>query len=79
MVLADERAMADARAQQSAADVPQAHEGAHYPNPSSKPLRGPVAVTERTPIQRLVWRVFFVVILGVVALGVVLGLIFRPA
>jgi hypothetical protein len=69
--------MADVRAQQPAAEVPQAHEGPHYRNPSSKPLQGPVAVTERTGTQRVVWKVFFVLILAVIAIGVVLGVVLR--
>jgi hypothetical protein len=69
--------MANASAKSAASEVPPAHEGANYPNPSSKPLEGPVAATDRADTQRLVWKVFFVLILCVVAMGVVLGLVFR--
>jgi hypothetical protein len=69
--------MADATGEHTAAAVPPAHEGAHYQNPSSKSLEGPVARTDRADTQRLVWKVFFALILCVVAMGVVLGLVFR--
>jgi hypothetical protein len=69
--------MADARAEQAPSEAPRAHEGPHYANASSKPLQGPVAVSERTGTQRWIWNVFFVGLLLVVATGVVLGLVFR--
>lgn len=58
-------------------EVPPAHEGVHYDNPTSKSIRGPVAGTDRTGTQRLVWGLFFVLMLCVVATGVVLGLMER--
>jgi len=54
---------------------PSAHEGAHYDNPSSKSVRGPVNPTDRDGIQRLVWALFFVLMAGIVGAGVVLALI----
>jgi hypothetical protein len=58
-------------------DAPPAHEGAHYANPSSRPLRGPLSPTDREGTQRVVWKVFFVLILCVVAMVLVLGLVTR--
>jgi hypothetical protein len=60
-----------------ATDVPRAHEGAHYANPSSKPLEAPLGPTEREGTQRMVWKLFFVVMLCVVAMVAVLGLVAR--
>jgi hypothetical protein len=60
----------------SSPDVPAAHEGAHYANPSSKPLERP-GKTDRDGVQRLTWSLFFVLILCVVAGGLVLGLVQR--
>ncbi len=59
------------------AEVPSAHEGAHYPNPSSKPLTGPLGKADRDGTQRLVWMLFFILLLCVVAIGIVLGLVFE--
>jgi hypothetical protein len=56
-------------------EAPRAHEGAHYPNPSSKPLLGPLRQVDQDSTQRLIWPLFFVLILCVVAIGIVLGLI----
>jgi hypothetical protein len=58
-------------------DAPRAHEGAHYANPSSKPLRGPVSTADREGTQRMIWKLFFVLILCVVAMVLVLGLVTR--
>jgi hypothetical protein len=54
-----------------------AHDGARYANPTSKPLEGSVGKGDRDGTQQLVWRLFFVLILCVVAMGIVLGLVFR--
>jgi len=56
------------------AQAPRAHEGKHYANPSSKPLLGPLGKNYRDTTQRLVWPVFFGLILCVVTIGIVLGL-----
>lgn len=57
------------------AEVPKAHDGAHYDNPTSKPVLGPVGVTDKTSTQRLTWVLLFVVMAGVVGAGFVLGLL----
>ncbi len=62
-----------------ASEVPHAHEGKHYANPSSKPLLGPVAKTDRELTQRVVWKLFFVLILCVVAMTVVLSIVSRQS
>jgi len=49
----------------------------HYANPSSKPLDGPVSKADRDGTQRLVWKLFFVLVLCGVALGIALGLSLR--
>jgi hypothetical protein len=59
-------------------DAPPAHEGAHYDNPASKPIVSPARKGDREGVQRLVWALFFVLILGVVATGVVLGVSQSP-
>jgi hypothetical protein len=59
------------------AHVPEAHEGPHYANASSKPLLGPDAQAESELTQRVVWKLFFVLILCVIAMSVVLGLVWR--
>jgi hypothetical protein len=56
-------------------DAPPAHVGAHYDNPSTKPLRGPFGPTERDGIQRLLWSLLFTLVLGVVVVGVVLSVV----
>jgi len=55
--------------------VPPPHEGAHYANPSSEPLESPVAKFDQEGTQRVVWKLFFVLMLCVVAIGTVFGLI----
>lgn len=65
--------MADARATPS--NVPSAQQGVHYTNPSSKPLRGPVPPEDRDGVQRLVWRLFFVLVLAVGVAGLVLSVV----
>jgi hypothetical protein len=57
--------------------VPQPHEGVRYANPSSKQLDVPVDQVDRDGTQRVVWRLFFVLVLCFVAMGVVLGLVTR--
>lgn len=59
-------------------DAPHAHEGVHYDNPSTKPLRGRVARADRDGVQRVVWALFFVLILGAIATGVVLSVVHPP-
>ena len=54
-------------------DAPRAHEGSHYANPQTKPLRGP-APTEREGVQRTVWKLFFVLIAIAIGVAIVLGL-----
>jgi len=56
-------------------EVPHAHEGAHYSNPSSKPLEGPISRADRDGVQRVVWPLFYFLIASAVTLGVVLGLL----
>lgn len=46
----------------------------HYANPSSKPLTGPPPADERDGVQRLVWRLFFVLVLVIGVAGVVLSI-----
>jgi hypothetical protein len=58
-----------------ASEVPDAHEGKHYANPSSKALLGPVAKSDRELTQRVVWKLFFVLILCVIAMIVVLSFV----
>jgi hypothetical protein len=59
-------------------DAPPAHEGAHYEHPASKPIVGPRGPADRDGVQRIVWPLFLVLILCVVAMGVVLGMIHQP-
>jgi hypothetical protein len=59
-------------------DAPPAHEGVHYQNPASKPIDGPMATSDRDGVQRVVWPLFFVLILCLVAIGVVLGVLHQP-
>lgn len=65
--------MAEARAIPSV--VPSAQPGVHHTNPSSKPLRGPAPPEDRDGVQRLVWRLFFVLVLAVGVAGVVLSIV----
>ena len=58
-------------------DVPRAHEGAHYANPTSKQVEVPVSKADQTGTQRVVWRLFFVLVLCVVVLVVAMGLVTR--
>lgn len=60
-----------------ATEVPPPHEGVHYANPSSKPLKVPASPSEREGTQRLVWKVFFVLVLCVFAMVMVMGLVAR--
>ncbi len=71
--------MADSIADQGSTPsaAPPPHEGAHYANPSSKPLQGPLGPAERDGTQRFVWVLFLMLISCVVAMGFVLGLITR--
>jgi hypothetical protein len=54
--------------------LPPAHEGVHHDNPSSKPLRAPVPPDERDGVQRLVWRLFFFLVLAVALAAVLLSI-----
>jgi hypothetical protein len=54
---------------------PRAHDGAHYDNPTSKAVLGPAGVTDKNSTQRIAWVLLFVVLAGVLATGIVLGLI----
>jgi hypothetical protein len=54
--------------------VPSAHEGAHYTNPGSKTLEGRVPATDREGTQRVVWVLFYLLILGGVGVGVLVGM-----
>jgi len=56
-------------------DVPAAHEGPHFDNAVSKRPEGPVGKTDQEGIQRLVWVLFFILILGGVVTGAALGLL----
>jgi hypothetical protein len=56
-------------------EAPPAHDGVHYENPSSKQIDGPVSSAQRDSVQRVVWALFFIIILCVVAMGMVLGII----
>ncbi len=64
-------------ARTSTTRAPQAHTGAHYDNPSTKPLRRP-GHADRDGVQRVVWALFFVLILGAIATGLLLAVI-RPS
>lgn len=55
-------------------DAPPAHQGPHYSNPGTKKLLGPTLPTERGSVQRFAWIVFFVIVLGGVAIAVAIGL-----
>lgn len=55
--------------------VPSAHQGVHHNNPSSKSLRGPAPPNERDGVQRVVWRLFFVLVLAVGIAAVVLSIV----
>jgi hypothetical protein len=57
------------------AEVPKAHDGAHYDNPTSKPVLGPVNVADKTSTQRITWVLLFTVMAGVIGAGFVLGLL----
>jgi hypothetical protein len=57
------------------AEVPKAHDGAHYDNPTSKPVLGPVSVADKTSTQRITWVLLFTVMAGVIGAGFVLGLL----
>lgn len=57
--------------------APQAHDGPHYANPSSKPVRGPVSPADRADVQRFTWKLLFILLLGVLALGAVLTVVTR--
>lgn len=59
--------------------APRPHEGPHYANPSSKPIRGPFGAADRDDVQWFIWNLFFVLVLFVFALGVVLSLVTRHA
>jgi hypothetical protein len=61
----------------SSTEVRQPHEGVHYDNPTSKPLQAPLGKAEQERTQRFVWKLFFILISCVIALGVVLGLVTR--
>jgi hypothetical protein len=54
-------------------DAPPAHVGAHYENPSTKPLLGPVGVMDRDGVQRRVWPLLFALVFALIAIGVVLS------
>lgn len=56
-------------------DAPPAHPGAHYDNPGSKPLLGPTPVTDRGSVQRVVWPLFFLILLSGIALLIAVNLI----
>ena len=57
------------------AEVPEAHDGAHYDNPTSKPVLGPVGLADKTSTQRVAWALLFMVMAGVLGAGFVLGLL----
>jgi hypothetical protein len=56
-------------------DAPPAHEGAHYENPASTPLRGHAGQTDREGVQRVVWALLFIVVSCVFAMAIVLGIV----
>jgi hypothetical protein len=56
------------------AEVPKAHDGAHYDNPTSKAVLGPAGAADKTSTQRIVWVLLFVMMAAVVVAGVMLGL-----
>jgi hypothetical protein len=55
-------------------DAPPAHEGAHYDNPHSKPLRH-ASPSDREGVQRVVWALLFIVVSCVFAMAIVLGIV----
>jgi hypothetical protein len=55
-------------------DAPPAQPGEHYANPDTKPLLGPTPATDRSAVQRVIWPLFFVVLIGAIALAVALSL-----
>lgn len=54
-------------------DAPPAQPGAHYDNPGTKPVLGPIPATDRGSVQRVVWTLFFVVLLATIAIAIALG------
>ncbi|RYZ07350.1 MAG: hypothetical protein EOO73_11880 [Myxococcales bacterium] len=58
----------------SETDAPPAQPGEHYASPGSKPLLGPTPAADRGSVQRVVWPLFFFVLLGVIALVMALSL-----
>jgi hypothetical protein len=56
-------------------EAPPAQPGEHYANPNSKPLLGPIPATDRGAVQRVVWPLFFLVLIGAIALALGLSLI----
>ena len=57
-------------------DAPAAQPGAHYANPETKPLLGPTPAADRSSVQRVVWPLFFVVVLGGIALAIAMSFSF---
>lgn len=55
-------------------DAPPAQPGEHYANPDTKPLLGPAPVSDRSSVQRVVWPLFFFVLIGAIGLAVALSL-----
>lgn len=60
--------------QEKETDAPPAQAGEHYVNPGSKPLLGPTPVADRGSVQRVVWPLFFLVLLGGIVLAIALNL-----
>lgn len=54
-------------------DAPAAHAGAHYDNPETKRLLGPIPAIDRGSVQRVVWGVFFFVLFAALALALALN------
>lgn len=51
-------------------DAPPAHPGVHYDNPETKALLGPTPAADRSSVQRVVWPLFLLVVLGGIALAI---------
>ena len=54
--------------------APRARKGPHYANPTSKPIVGPLSTADREDLQRLTWKLFFILVLCVFAVGVGLSM-----
>ena len=53
--------------------VPRAHAAPHYLSSYSKPAKGSLSAADRDTMQRLVWKLFFMLVVGVFVVGLVLS------